>query len=155
MPKREHSPAADNCRQRQGIKGRVPSLRLSSIHHETSYPEGTYLCPHERTALHLGSETLKLFLCIFSLPEKCNQTTLSCALSLCAHSLSPRSGPRRRCLWTSTSITGTRFTLDALGIKIAGTALSPPYVVAYPWRLISSFQIELSFLPAHPTFFPL
>ena len=29
-----------------------------------------------RTALHLGSETLKLFLCIFSLPKKYNQTIL-------------------------------------------------------------------------------
>ena len=53
--------------QEGGIKGRMSSLRLSFAHHETSYPERTYLFPHERTALHLGSETLKLFLCIFSL----------------------------------------------------------------------------------------
>ena len=49
MPKRAHSPAADNCRrrlrlpQRQGIKGRMPSLRLNFIHYETSYPERAFL----------------------------------------------------------------------------------------------------------------
>ena len=116
--------------QEGSIKGRMSSLRLSFTHHETSYPERTYLYPHERTALHLGSETLKLFLCIFSLPEKYNQTTLSCALSLCAHSLSPPTDPRRRCLWTSTSITGTRFTLGggccATAILPAGDAFRSP-----------------------------
>ena len=46
---------------------------------ERTYPH-TNISSHEhiltRTALHLGSETLKLFLCIFSLPKKYNQTIL-------------------------------------------------------------------------------
>ena len=38
----------------------MSSLRLSVMHHENI--ERRYLYPHERTALHLGSDTLKLFL---------------------------------------------------------------------------------------------
>ena len=44
-----------------------------------------------RTALHLGSKTLKLFLCIFSLPKKYNQTTLFLpVLSYSSSTRSPR-----------------------------------------------------------------
>ena len=44
-----------------------------------------------RTALHLGSETLKLFLCIFSLPKKYNQTILFLpVLSYSSSTRSPR-----------------------------------------------------------------
>ena len=44
------------------------SLRPSYVHHGQPYPR-TNEHILTRTALHLGSETLKLFLCIFSLPR--------------------------------------------------------------------------------------
>ena len=58
-----------------------PHTNISSQEHilTRTYPH-TNISSHEhiltRTALHLESGTLKLFLCIFSLPEKYNQTTL-------------------------------------------------------------------------------
>ena len=81
-----------------------------------------------RTALHLGSETLKLFLCIFSLPKKYNQTTLS--LPVHSYPLSTRSPHtpnirRRRCLWTSTFTTGTRFTAPRNGTDISYHGRAP------------------------------
>ena len=45
-----------------------------------------------------------------SLRSIIRQLTLLRTHSPCAPSLSPRSDRQRRCLWTSTSITGTRFT---------------------------------------------
>ena len=78
-----NAPTSGAVKHEGKAKRRMFSLRPSFIHHEQSYLRtNEYLKRSSnehiltRTALHLGSGTLKLFLCIFSLPEKYNQTTL-------------------------------------------------------------------------------
>ena len=96
-------PQAAQSSTKQSIKGGCSPSDPASFHHEqTCLRTNEYLKDHRtnipshehiltRTALHLGSETLKLFLCIFSLPKKYNQTILSLpVLSYSSSTRSPR-----------------------------------------------------------------